>query len=227
MKVRAVRAPRQGLFVTFEGVEGSGKTTQIGLLVKRLRGAGVDVVSTREPGGTRVGVQLRAILLASRGVPPSPATELLLYAADRAQHLEEIVLPALRRGAVVLCDRYLDATLAYQGFGRRLGIDAVLDLHRRPPLDTRPHRTILLDLDPARSLARARRRNRDDARAGAEGRMERERLAFHRRVRAGYRSLARLEPDRFRVVGAGGTPDRVASAVRAALADLLPSEAEP
>lgn len=215
-------AARRGLFVTFEGVEGSGKTTQIALLAQRLRRAPRGLVVTREPGGTALGRRLRRILLGSGGAPVASSAELLLYAADRAQHLEEVVLPALRRGAIVLCDRYLDATLAYQGFGRRLGVEAVRELHRRAPLDLRPDRTLLLDLDPARALARARSRNRTDARMRAESRMEDEAIAFHRRVRAGYRRLARGEPERFRLLRADGDPAAIAAAVRAALADLLP-----
>ena len=226
MTRRKPPAPR-GVFVTFEGVEGSGKTTQIGRLAGRLRREGVDVVVTREPGGTPIGVRLRSILLGSGGTPVVPSAELLLYAADRAQHLEEVVLPAVRRGAVVLCDRYLDATLAYQGYGRRLGVEAVLAIHRQPPLDTRPDRTVLLDFDPARALARARRRNRGDRKLRGEDRMEQENLAFHRRVRAGYRALARREPLRFRVVRAEGTEAAVSTAVRAALSDLLPSRERP
>ena len=212
-----------GIFVTFEGVEGAGKSTQVERIAARLLRAGVDAVVTREPGGTVSGRRLRAILLEHGAPPLFPTTELLLYAADRAQHVEEVVLPSLRRGAVVLCDRYLDATVAYQGFGRRLGAERVLELHRHPPLDLRPDRTVLLDMDPLLALARARRRNRTDAQLRAEGRMERERIAFHRRVRTGYRTLARSEPGRFRVLSAAGPPGRVESRVRAALCDLLPA----
>jgi dTMP kinase len=220
---RAARSFRAGLFVTFEGIEGAGKSTQVARIAARLARAGVDAVVTREPGGTAHGRRLRALLLDEGAPPLFPLTELLLYAADRAQHVEEVVLPALRRGAVVLCDRYLDATIAYQGYGRRLGSERVLELHRHPPLDLRPDRTVLLDMDPASALLRARRRNRADARLRAEGRMERERMAFHRRVRSGYRALARLEPARFRVVRAGGAPGSVEARVRAALRDLLPA----
>jgi dTMP kinase len=149
-----------------------------------------------------------------------PATELLLYAADRAQHLVEVVLPALRAGRIVLCDRYLDATLAYQGFARGLGCERVLELHRLPPLDQRPDRTLLLDLDPAAALTRARHRNRDQGTDATEGRFEREQLEFHQRVREGYLELARLEPGRIRVVDAGGDSDQVEQRVGRALHDL-------
>lgn len=214
----------RGRFITFEGVEGSGKTTQIALLAERLRSAGFDPVVTREPGGTPTGVRLRALLLEEGGAPISPIVELLLYTADRAQHLTAIVEPALARGAVVLCDRYLDATLAYQGHGRGLPLRFILDLHRHPPLDRRPDRTLLLDQDPAQALARARRRNRDDEGSRSEGRMEREDLAFHRRVRDGYLALAAAEPDRFRVIPASGTPEEIEACVQNALSDLLPDE---
>jgi dTMP kinase len=212
----------RGLFITFEGVEGSGKSTQLETIAGRLRSAGVDLVVTREPGGTEVGRRLRSILLEPGGETVTPFVELLLYAADRAQHIETVILPALERGHVAISDRYLDATLAYQGFGRRLGTEIVLEVHSRPPLDLRPARTILLDLDPEIALARARRRNDDRGVSGTEGRFEDEDLAFHRRVRDGYLELARREPDRYRVVPATGEPPEVESRILEALADLLP-----
>jgi dTMP kinase len=213
---------RRGRFVTFEGIEGSGKTTQIERLGRSLRAAGLEVIATREPGGTAIGRQLRALLLDAEGYPVAPATELLLYSADRAQHLIEMIGPALGRGAVVLCDRYLDATLAYQGYGRMLGTDAVLAVHRIPPLDRRPDRTVLLDLDPAEGLARARSRNVSRGTDRCEGRYEMEEIEFHGRVRRGYLDLAAADPERIRVVQAAGSEDEVAARVRAALADLLP-----
>ena len=191
---------RSGLFVTFEGIEGSGKSTQLARVADRLRGAGVDVVATREPGATRVGQGLRALLLEPSEETVTPYVELLLYAADRAQHVATVIEPALERGAVVLSDRYLDATLAYQGYGRGLGTDVVLALHARPPLDLRPVRTILLDLDPDEGLTRARRRNDERGVRETEGRFEDEDVAFHARVRAGYLTLAEAEPERYRVV---------------------------
>jgi dTMP kinase len=209
-----------GIFVTFEGIEGSGKSTQARRLAERLRRCGHEVVLTREPGGTALGRRLRELLLAE-GSPVLPEAELLLYAADRAQHVAETIAPALARGAVVLCDRFLDATLAYQGAARGLGTEAVLALHRRPPLDLRPHRTVLLDLPPEHGLARARGRDGLD-----EGRFEAEPLAFHRRVREGYLAIAAAEPDRVRVVAAEGEEDAVEAAVSRALADLFPALSE-
>ncbi len=211
-----------GLFVSFEGVEGSGKSSQLARIARRLAAAGRRVVTTREPGGTALGRRLRALLLETNGAPIGPRVELLLYAADRAQHVTEVVLPALRGGAVVLCDRYLDATVAYQGYGRGLGVEAVLTLHRESPLDLRPHRTVLLDIDPAVGLERARARTLVQGAAAAEGRFEDEDLAFHRAVRDGYLSLAVAEPGRIRVVSAEGGEEAVEERVREALGDLLP-----
>lgn len=214
----------RGVFVTFEGLEGSGKSTQISLLRTRLREGGVAVVVTREPGGTALGRRLRAILLESPGAPIAPVTEMLLYAADRAQHVTEVLLPALERRAVVLCDRYLDATLAYQGEARGLGAEAVLRLHARSPLDLRPDRTVLLDMEPAEALARARGRNERRGSERDEGRFEAETLDFHRRVREAYLDLARAEPERFRIVPASGEASQVHARVARALADALPLE---
>jgi dTMP kinase len=210
------------LLITFEGIEGSGKSTQLERLADRWReAAGGDVVTTREPGATGLGRSLRRLLLRVEETPLDPWAELLLYVADRAQHLTEVVLPALAGGRTVLCDRYLDATLAYQGHGRGLDLDAIRDLHRRPPLDLRPRRTLLFDLDPGAALRRARLRDSERGATIDEGRFEAERLEFHERVRAGYLELAAAEPDRFRVVDAGGDMDRVTERVEQALADLL------
>lgn len=210
-----------GVFITFEGVEGSGKSTQITRLRDRLVRRDREVVLTREPGGTEVGRKLRGVLLGHFDPPVCPVAEAMLYAADRAQHLTEVVEPALSRGAVVLSDRFLDASLAYQGYARELGCETILRLHRQPPLDRRPDRTILLDLDPERALARARRRN--DARGDGfdEGRFEAESLAFHERVRDGYLLLAEQERDRIRVLDASGPADEVEERVWGAVRSLL------
>lgn len=214
------RRPR-GRFVTFEGIEGSGKTTQIERLAERLAGGGAEVVRTREPGGTALGRELRALLLRPAEQPMSPTAELLLYLTDRAQHLTEVVEPALERGAIVLCDRFTDATLAYQGYGRGLGVERVRALHRHAPLDRRPDRTLLFELDATVALERATRRNEAQDLAATEGRFEQERLDFHRRVAAGYRALAEAEPERFRVIDAAGDLEQVARRVWDALCDLL------
>jgi dTMP kinase len=207
-------------WITFEGIEGTGKSTQLERLRQRLEQRGKSVVTTREPGGTAIGEGLRALLLAPAEPPMHPTTELLLYAADRAQHLVEVIFPALEDGRIVLCDRYLDATLAYQGFARGLGFERVLELHRDSPLDQRPDRTLLLDLDPLAALSRAQQRNRELGTEETEGRFEREQLDFHQRVRQGYLELARREPQRIRVVDATGTADAVARRVSRELGDL-------
>jgi len=213
---------RQGCFVTFEGIEGSGKTTQIARLAECLDEAGEPVLVTREPGGSPLGRRLRSLLLGGEIARIDPMAELLLYVADRAQHLRDLVEPTLATGTHVLCDRFLDATLAYQGFARGLDLTLIRTLHTTPPLDRRPHRTILLDLDPELGLERARRRNGELGLDATEGRFEREALAFHRRVRDGYLALADAEPFRFRIVAAEGSPDDVAARIADLLSDLFP-----
>jgi len=209
-------------FITFEGIEGSGKTTQIERLGARLRQTGLDVVVTREPGGTDLGRDLRGVLLRPTDQPMAAETELLLYAADRAQHLREVVEPALDRGALVLCDRYLDATIAYQGHARGLNIDWILELHRHPPLNRRPDLTLLFDLDPEIALARARGRNAGSGVEDSEGRFENEELAFHQKVRAGYLELAKREPGRIKIINAEGTLDEIEARVGRQLNDRFP-----
>jgi dTMP kinase len=209
-------------FITFEGIEGSGKTTQIERLGARLRRDGMDVVVTREPGGTALGRDLRGVLLRPTDHPMAAETELLLYTADRAQHLREVVEPALSRGAIVLCDRYLDATIAYQGHARGLEINWILELHQHSPLDRRPNVTLLFDLDPSVALARARQRNSGAGTADSEGRFENEQLDFHRKVRSGYLELARCEAGRIKLIDAEGTPDEIENRVGQQLNELFP-----
>lgn len=202
-------------FITFEGIEGCGKTTQIQLLSNAFEENGVDHVLTREPGGTPAGDRIRSLVLDPATVV-GPWCELLLYAAARAQHLEQVIRPALAAGRLVLCDRFADATRAYQGFGRGLPLDLIEGLHALGPLALDPDRTILIDIDPATALARAA--DRDTAKAVDESRFEREGLAFHERVRQGYLELARRAPGRFAVVdGRGGIAEvqaRVVAALR-------------
>jgi len=216
-------ARRHGCFLTFEGIEGSGKTTQTARLAARLDAAGEHALVTREPGGSVLGSRLRGLLLGGEAARIDPLAELFLYLADRAQHLREVVEPALAAGSHVLCDRFLDATLAYQGFARGIDLDFIRRLHQKPPLDRRPHRTILLDLDPELGLARARRRNDELKVAESEGRFEQEALAFHRRVRDGYLTLAEAEPFRFRIVAAEGAEDEIAARIADLLSDLFPA----
>jgi dTMP kinase len=203
----------KGLFITFEGIEGSGKSTQIAQLANHLTETGRSVLLTREPGGTPIGDQVRKVLLDAANTALDPKAELLLYAASRAQHLAERIAPALASGTAVLCDRFSDATLAYQGFGRGLDINMIRALDELVTKSMRPDLTILLDVDPAIGVGRARGRNQ---RAGmeSEARFENEEIAFHTRVRHGYLELAKQEPKRFRVLDASGTPENIQTELR-------------
>src|SRR5512135_2114961 len=202
-----------GIFITFEGIEGSGKSTQITKLAEHLKALSHPVRLTREPGGTTIGDQVRKILLDPANTPLVPRAELLLYAAARAQHLEELILPALKAGSIVLCDRFSDATLAYQGYGRELDTELIRALDRITTSGIKPHLTVLLDIDASAGVGRARGRNRRDG-LESEARFENEALAFHERVRAGYLALAAQESARFRVVDASRRPDEVQEAIR-------------
>jgi dTMP kinase len=190
-------------FVTFEGVEGCGKSTQLGLAAARLRGEGRDVLETREPGGTGVGEKIRGILLDTRHSNLDAVAEWLLYEADRRQHVEELLKPALARGTFVLCDRYSDATEAYQQAGRGLEPELVRRVDERARGGLMPDLTLLYDIDPIEGLERARRRD------GHLGRFEGAEIEFHRRVRTAYLEIARRDPQRVRVVAADLAPERV------------------
>lgn len=194
------------MFITFEGSEGSGKTTQQQRLAAHLRERGRTVVTTKEPGGTPLADRIRGILLDSASVI-DPIAEVFLFAASRRQHTTEIIEPALRRGEIVLCDRYADSTLAYQGFGRLIDLDRLRALNAWATDGLVPDRTLLFDLPEEVGLMRARSRNA--AAPSDEGRFEAEDLRFHRRVREGYLSLAAAEPKRFAIVDADGTIDEV------------------
>ena len=198
----------RGRFITFEGIEGSGKSSQIILLMDHLRSKKRTVTLTREPGGTPIGDQVRKILLDPGNKALDPSAELLLYAASRAQHLKEVIRPALESGDIVLCDRFSDATLAYQGYGRGLDLAMIHALDRLVTAGMRPDLTILLDVEAAVGLARARGRNNQQG-LESEARFENEALAFHERVRQGYLALARNEPDRIKIVDAALPPLRV------------------
>ena len=201
---------RRGKFITLEGLDGTGKSTQLRRLAAALRRAGHKVVETREPGGTATGEKIRKVLLDSGTAGLSPLAEMALMFASRAQHIAEVIEPALAHGSVVLCDRFTDSTEAYQGSGRKLGSEAVLELHRVLCGDLQPDLTIVLDSDAAKSVGRARRRNKRASRhAGGDGdenRFEQETRTFFGRVREGYLAIARREPGRVAVVDARGTP---------------------
>jgi dTMP kinase len=207
------------MFITFEGPEGSGKTTQLKRVAETLRAAGVDCIDTKEPGGTPLADQIRAILLHSEN-SMDRLTELLLYAASRRQHVVEVIRPALERGAVVLCDRFTDATLAYQGFGRLLDLDRLRGLNAWVTDSLIPHLTLLFDIEEEAGLRRARSRNA--AAAKDEGRFEAEDVRFHRRVREGYLSLATAEPRRFATIDASGSIDEVYERTIAVLRERAP-----
>jgi dTMP kinase len=190
------------MFITFEGIEGSGKTTQMRRLAERIPNA----VITKEPGGTPSADRIRAILLDSMS-HLDPIAELFLFAASRRQNVIEVIRPALDRGGVVLCDRFTDSTLAYQGFGRLLNLDQLRMLNDWATSSLRPDLTLLFDLPEETGLTRALSRNVSADRD--EGRFEAEELRFHRRVREGYLALAAAEPDRFVVIDGSGTADEV------------------
>jgi dTMP kinase len=208
----------RGRLITFEGIEGSGKTTQIALLATHLEEHGVDVLTTREPGGTPLGERLRGLLLDPH-VQPVPVAELLLLEAARAQLVATVVIPALEAGRFVLADRFADSSLAYQGSARRLGWDVVRPLNSLACQGVRPDRTLLLDLEVGEALARARTRPSTTAR---NRRFEDEEEAFHRAVGAGFRELAAAEPGRVHLIDAGGTPEQVHARIVAAVGDLVP-----
>lgn len=201
----------RGAFVVFEGGDGVGKTTQVELLAQRLAATGREVVTTFEPGGTRLGAVLRGLLLHGDGGEVGARTEALLYAADKAEHLHQVVLPALRRGAVVVCDRYVDSMVAYQGAGRVLDADEVERVARWATDDLRPDLTVLLDLDPQAGLETLTEPDRLES-AG---------LDFHTRARASFLALAARDPERYLVLPARRSRDELADAVAGRVEALL------
>lgn len=188
----------RGRFITFEGIDGSGKSTQLRLIAERLRIESYDVFESAEPGGTPIGQQIRRILLDNRNLDLCPTAEMLLMFAARAQNVDQWILPALGQGRVVLSDRFTDSTLAYQGVGRGLGSELVLDVDRIACRGLVPDLTICIDIDPVIGLARAHSRNRE--REGTETRLDEEELDFYRKVREGYRHIASEEPNRVRLI---------------------------
>lgn len=204
------------MFITFEGIEGCGKSTQIALLAEHLQQAGKRVVLTREPGGCAIADQIRSILLDSDNSAMTPMAELLLYAAARAQHLAEVIRPALAGGAVVLCDRFSDATRAYQTFGRGIDRQIMETLNDLACDGLVPQLTLLLDCPVEVGLGRARQRIETSS-GPREERFELESLAFHQKVRDGYLQLAAEEPDRFVIINADDTPEQVSKGIIAAV----------
>ncbi len=209
------------MFISFEGIEGSGKSTAQRLLAEHLQGLGYDPLLTREPGGCALGRSLRPILLDARTRDLSSRAELYLFLADRAQHVAEVIRPALEAGQTVLCDRYADSTLAYQGYGRGLDPEHLRRINDMATGGLMPDLTLLLDLPVHCGLERAGLRNREEGTVLSEGRFDAESLEFHERVRQGYRSLAAEEPERFAIIDAAQPPEDVVlqciSAVEASL----------
>jgi len=204
------RLRERGCLIAFEGIEGAGKSTHLRLAAAALRDQGVPVVETREPGGTPLGVELRRLLM-HQPQAPAPWAELLLYLADRAQHLAEVVEPALSRGAVVLTDRFSASTIAYQGHARQLDIETVIRLDGIVRHSVSPALTLVLDCPVIVGLRRAH----------GDDRFHREEAAFHERVRAAFLSFARQEPSRYRVIDASGSSERVQEDVIAAVQECL------
>jgi len=209
------------MFITLEGIEGSGKTTQMQQLSTYVENRGHSCVLTREPGGTALGKKIRTILLDPASTELVPTAELLLYMADRAQHINTLIKPCLAEGKIVLCDRYFDATVVYQGYARGLDTGFICDLHRLILDDLKPEMTFLLDLSPRIGLARAWKQLDNGTRSGTESRFEEETISFHEKVRAGYLELARRQSERIRVVDGSQDKKQVQMDIRDALAEYL------
>jgi dTMP kinase len=196
----------KGLFISFEGIEGSGKSTQSQQLADHFRKKGFSVVMTAEPGGTRISVQIRKLLLSTENMEMTPLTELLLYNAARVQHIGQVILPALDRGEIVITDRFSDSTTAYQGYGRGIDLKLIDSLDLLATGRRRPHLTILLDVDVETGLKRNRAVNKRD-------RLELEEISFHKRVRKGFISIAAKEPDRVKRIDCSRDIETVSRAV--------------
>lgn len=205
------------MFISFEGIEGSGKTTQIELLMPVLEAKGYDCVFTREPGATKIGRKIRAILLDAAHTAMLPLTELLLYEADRAQHIHEVIKPALAANKVVVSDRFFDATTVYQGYARGYDLELIQQIHRIVLGDLRPDLSVVLDLPVDLGLRRAWQRINAQSRDLPEDRFEKEAVAFHEKVRQGYLTLAGGEPERLRVIDA----NRNEQAVHKEIAEIV------
>jgi dTMP kinase len=208
------------VFITFEGIEGCGKSTQAKRLARRLQSGGIPAVLTLEPGGTAIGETIRHLLLSSENRHLSNLTELLLYAADRAQHMEEVIKPALKAGKWVISDRFMDATVAYQGYARGQDMPFIQLLNEKATGGLRPDRTFLLDCPVEIGLGRAVKREKERKQQGQD-RFEQEKRAFHDAVRQGYLTLASREPDRIMVMDATRTPDDLEAQVMHLLSPFL------
>ncbi|MFZ5907466.1 MAG: dTMP kinase [Nitrospirota bacterium] len=207
---------KKGVFLSFEGIEGTGKSTQARLLFEHLREKGLDAVLTEEPGGTAIGRKIREVLLSTDHQEMTPLTELLLYFASRTQHLAQVIIPAINRGAVVITDRFTDSTIAYQGYGRGISLDLLYSLDTIATKGMRPDLTMLLDLDVETGLSR----NRETLKAD---RLELEDIEFHKRVRNGFLDLAAQEPGRIKLLDASPDRDEISERIRDLVMDSLSS----
>ncbi len=212
---------KRGFFITFEGNEGSGKSTQMRMLVERLRAAGHNVLESQEPGGSPIGLKIRAVLLDPANAAMSPTAEMLLMFAARAQNVDQWILPALAQGQIVVSDRFTDSTLAYQGAGRGLGSEIVLEVDRIACRGLVPDLTICVDIDVEEGLRRAHHRNRQTE--TSETRLDEETVDFYKKARAAYHRLAEEEPDRFKLIDGSPEPEVVAQAVWRAVTERLAS----
>ena len=203
------------MFISFEGPEGSGKTSQVAQLVEYLRQEGYDVLATREPGGTPIGDQIRDVLSNLENTTMRPRTEILLFQASRAQLVEQVIRPHLKSGGIVLSDRYADSTLAYQGYGHQVDLEKLKTIIEFATGGLKPNLTVLLDVDVEEGLQRR-------ACGGEWNRLDAYDLAFHQRVRQGYHKLVQAEPERWKVVNAGQPPDLVQAAIRQLVLGMLP-----
>jgi dTMP kinase len=210
------------MFITFEGIDGSGKGTMLKLCLAWLGARGCPALQTREPGGSPLGGRLREMLLNAENSRITPEAELFLYLADRAQHVEEVIRPALRAGLTVLSDRYADSTIVYQGYGRGLDIEELFRLNNLAVRGLWPDFTLVLDLDVHTGLERALKRNQELGLTRKEGRFEAEEPAFHARIRSGYRSWAAGRPERIRLVDAEGSPEEVFARIEPLLRSVVP-----
>ena len=215
------QASSMGWLITFEGIEGCGKTTQARLAGEFLNRRQIPFILTEEPGGTPLGKRIREMLLTKDRFEPCAKAELLLFAADRAQHVREVIKPALAGGKVVLCDRFIDATVAYQGFGRGMDLDLIETLNVFATGSLRPDLTLLFDLPVETGLMRVKARTATKGLKAIDDRFEGKEQAFHRKVREGYLQAAACEPDRFRIIDATGEISRIQGEVQRCLAALL------
>jgi dTMP kinase len=197
------------MFISICGVEGAGKTTQLQHIADFLKSTGRKFVMTREPGGTEIGRKIRSILLDPKNAGLTPKAELFLYAADRSQHIEQVILPSLNEGKIVVTDRFVDSTTVYQGYARGIDLDLVEKINELVLNGLKPDLTILLDIPPAVGLYRVRNQLQFGERAESESRFEQEEMVFHEKIRKGFLTLAQKETKRFRIIDADRTPDEV------------------